>query len=141
MRFWSEEWTEGETIIEMLGGHDYLKLVLGAKRIRLTAYFRSDFIKYATMMLWLEDEGEYERVLVVKFSGRCDLEVKLVERREVGPVLLRRTDVHVKRELRVLPDGVYIFLPKPVRSESLPCLIGCIEEVTGRCLDPFGMLS
>jgi hypothetical protein len=141
MRFWSEEWTEGETIIEMLGGTEYLKLALGAKGIHLTKYFRSDLVTYATMVFWLENEGEYERKLVVKFNGRCDLEVKLIERREVGPVLLRRTDVHVKQEVRVFPDSVYIFLPTPMRSESLPCLIGCIEEVTGRCLDPFGVLS
>ena len=141
MVFWSEEWTEGETIIEMLGGTEYLKLSLGAKEIYLTKYFRSDLVAYATMVFWLEDEGDYERKLMVKFSGRCDLEVKLIERREVGPVLLRRTDVHVKREIRVFPDSVYIFLPRPMRSEGLPCLVGCIEEVTGTCLDPFGMLS
>lgn len=141
MEFWSEEWTEGETIIEMLGGHDYLKLALGAKGIRLTKYFRSDLATYATVVFELDREGDYERKLVVKFHGRCELEVKLVESREIGPVLLRRTDVHVKRELRVLPDSVYIFLPTPMRSKSLPCLIGCIEEVTGRSLDPFGMLS
>jgi len=141
LRYWSEEWTEGETIIEMLGGMGYLKLTLGAKQIYLTKYFRSDLATYATMVFWLEDEGDYERKLVVKFSGHCDVEVRLVESREIGPVLLRRTDTHVRQEFRVFPDSVYIFLPKPMRAESLPCLIGCIEEVTGRCLDPFGMLS
>jgi hypothetical protein len=139
--YWSEEWTEGYTIIDMLGGTEYLKLILDVEDIELTKYFRSDLVTYATIIFWLEDEGDYERKLVVKFSDRCDLEVKLVESREIGPVLLRRTDLHVKREFRVFPDSVYIFLPTPMRSESLPCLIGCIEEVTGRSLDPFGMLS
>lgn len=143
MSYYSYNWTKGRDIIDRLGGPDYLKLVLGAKDIRLTYYISTkDNSSWATIVFKLEPRGEYRVSLVVKFVAYKHLKVRLVETRRVGPFFFRRTDVHVKQERKIFPNSVYLSLPDPLRNkESLSYLISCIEEVTGRCLDPFGMLS
>jgi len=143
MSYYSYNWTNGRDVIDRLGGPDYLKLALGAKNIRLTFYISTGNNKsWATIVFELEPRGEYRVSLVVKFVAYRSLEVRLVETRRVGPFFLRRTDVHVKQKKGILPDSVYLSLPDPLRDkESLSYLTSCIEEVTGRCLDPFSMLS
>ena len=143
MSYYSYNWTKGRDVIDKLGGPDYLGLVLGAKSIRLTYYISTRTNNsWATIVLELECEGRYERNLVVKFVAHRNLEVRLMETRRVGPFFFRRTDIHVKQKRGILPDYVYLSLPDPLRDkESLSYLTSCIEEVTGKCLDPFGMLS
>jgi hypothetical protein len=143
MSYYSYNWKYGRDIIDRLGGPDYLKLALGAKNIRLTRYISTDVSSsWATIVFKLEPRGEYRVSLVVKFVSYKNLEVRLVETRKIGPFFLRRTDVHVKQKRKIFPCNVYVSLPDPLRDkESLSYFISCIEEVTGRCLDPFGMLS
>lgn len=136
MRSYSEEWEEGEYLVKMLGGREHLALFLGVRSVSLRRHFGSEVCCIARFEI--DGEEGYETTLVLKFKG-IGVDVKFFEvKRSI--LYFFRPRIYISTGICPLKRIFYAFIPNSIDAVDLQSLVNCVDFVTKRSLDPFGVL-
>lgn len=153
--YYTYDWGEGRQLLCRIASEEMLALSLGAKNFSFSHRIRKDLAVTEAEIVFEYDTGNIdacgEIVILIEFMRKVD-------KHDVVTVISRTRRVPINFLEHVLflflrprptlsigsyePDGhLSAYFADWARDEDLEGIRRCVERVTGRCLDPFGMVG
>ena len=152
--YYTYEWGEGRKLLARIASEEMLALSLGAKNFSFSLRIRKDLDVTEAEIAFNYDTGDIDSCgeIVILFEF-----MRKVDKRDVVTVINRVC----RLPKTFIERGKFLFLPPQyplstasyepnghlsayfadwARDEDLEGIRECVEWVTGRCLDPFGMV-
>lgn len=152
--YYTYEWNEGEKLLSRIASVETLALSLGARNFRFSHRIRKEMDVSEAEIVFEFDTGDKftcgEIVILIEFMRKVDKRdiVTVISRtRRVPSNLFEYVLSLFLRPQLTLSIGSYepkgllsAYFAVWARDEDIERIRECVEKVTGRCLDPFGMM-